>query len=480
VTDPTGPEQITEPLTEPLSFYGGTFGAFLPFVLFLFGVIYLGLSGAPAETGLWPILLGALTLGLLLSRDRHAYSEGLIVGMSRPVVMTMVMAWLLAGVLGTLLGESGLVQGLVWLAASLGLSDGGYVVASFLIAAVVSTATGTSLGTILVCVPLLYPGGGTLGADPAVLMGAIIGGATFGDNVSPVSDTTIASAATQGADMGGVVRSRMKYALPAALVAIVIFWILGAGGERAQNVALDGEGGAAGLVMLAIPLLVIVLLIRRRHLVEGLMMGILAGVILGLLTGQFTWTELFFVDRDAFSAGGLLLDGMQRGVGVSLFTILLMGLVSGLEGAGIMRRVVGAATRGARTAKQAEWRIFGTISAAVILTTHAAVAILAVGKLTKEAGEAFGISAYRRANILDVTVCTYPFLFPFFIPTILAASTTAGYEAFGMPRLSAWTIGFHNAHSWALLVVVLLAIGTGWGRTSSKKNLSPGDFGDDR
>ena len=132
-----------------------------------------------------------------------------------------------------------------------------------------------------------------------------------------------------------------------------------------------------------------------------------------------------------------------------------------------MRRLVGAATQGAKTAGQAEWRIFATISAAVILTTHAAVAILAVGKFTKEAGEAFGISAFRRANILDVTVCTYPFLLPFFIPTILAASTTAGYEAFGMPRLSAWTIGLHNAHSWALLVIVLVAIGTGWGRAKT-------------
>ena len=71
------------------------------------------------------------------------------------------------------------------------VSGGGYVVAAFLITCLVATATGTSLGTILVCVPMLYPGGPGMGADPAWLMGAIIGGATFGDNVSPVSDTTI-------------------------------------------------------------------------------------------------------------------------------------------------------------------------------------------------------------------------------------------------------------------------------------------------
>jgi Na+/H+ antiporter NhaC len=452
---------------EPLSFRGGVVGAFLPFAFFLIGVVSLGLSGAPAETGFWPVLLAALMMGLLLAHDRDAYSETIVKGMSRPLVMIMVMAWMLAGVLGTLLAESGLVQALVWLASSAGVSGGGYVAGSFLIAAIVATATGTSLGTILVCAPMLYPGGGALGADPVMLMGAIVGGATFGDNVSPVSDTTIASASTQGADMGGVVRSRMKYAFPAAAAALLVFGLFGGGGAPPSGVEAREAVGPGGLLMLSIPALVIYLLIRRRHLIEGLMMGILAAAILGLLSGQLSWSQIFYVDKEAFSAGGLILTGMQRGVGVSIFTILLMGLVAGLEEAGLMKRLVEGATRGARTATQAEWRIFGTISAAVILTTHSAVALLAVGELTRDAGKKFGLSAYRRANILDITVCTYPFLLPFFIPTILAASTTAGYEAFGMPRLSAWTIGLHNAHSWALLAVVLLAISTGWGRGKS-------------
>jgi Na+/H+ antiporter NhaC len=457
---------------DPLVFRGGLWGAFLPFAFFLIGVVSLGLSGAPAETGFWPVLLAALMMGLLLSRDRQIYSETIISGMSRPLVMIMVMAWMLAGVLGTLLAESGLVQALVWAASSAGVSGGGYVVGSFLIASIVSTATGTSLGTILVCVPMLYPGGGALGADPVMLMGGIIGGATFGDNVSPVSDTTIASANTQGADMGGVVRSRMRYALPAAFLALLVYGFLGGGGAPAAGTALTADVGPGGLIMLAIPALVIVLLIRRRHLIEGLMMGILAAAVLGMATGQLAWSQIFYVDREAFSAGGLILDGMQRGVGVSVFTILLMGLVAGLEEAGIMKRLVDAATRGAKSAAQAEWRIFGTISAAVLLTTHSAVAILAVGELTRDAGESFGLSANRRANLLDVTVCTYPFLLPFFIPTILAASTTVGYEAFDMPRLSAWSIGLHNAHSWALLVVILLAIGTGWGRGPTESRTS--------
>ena len=85
----------------------------------------------------------------------------------------------------------------------------------------------------------------------------------------------------------------------------------------------------------------------------------------------------------------------------------------------------------------------------------------------EEGGEGAGIDGYRRSNILDVTVCTYPFLFPVFIPVILAASMTAGVD--GMPRVSPWEVGLHNVHSWALLVVIVLAITTGWGRTAEER-----------
>ena len=103
----------------------------------------------------------------------------------------------------------------------------------------------------------------------------------------------------------------------------------------------------------------------------------------------------------------------------------------------------------------------------MLLLTHSAVAILTVGKFTKEIGEAFGIDRYRRANLLDITVCTYPFLLPFFIPTFLMASTTAAGAEFGLPRVSAFEVGMYNFHSWALLAVVVLAIVTGWGRSAA-------------
>lgn len=393
---------------ERLTFYGGTFGAMAPFVLFLAGVAMLGLAGVPDERGFWPVLLAAFGLGLVLARDRALYAEIYLRGMSQPIVMTMVMAWILAGVLGTLIGASGLVPALTSLVARAGIEGGGFVVAAFLICSVVSTATGTSLGTVLVVAPLLYPVGGALGAAPAALIGAILGGATFGDNVSPVSDTTIASATTQGASMGEVVRTRLTIALPAATLAIFAYLLFG--GASTGEPTAGGELAGADLrplAMLLAPAVSIVLMLRGRHLVEGLLFGCLAAGSIALVAGWIRPSQLLFLDREQFLARGLVLEGMQRAVGVSVFTLLLMGLVAPLEALNIPGRWIASPNAGSSSPRKAELRIFGAVSAAVLLTTHSVVAILATGKLAREVGERNGISRARRANLLDVTVCTY-------------------------------------------------------------------------
>jgi Na+/H+ antiporter NhaC len=438
-----------------------------PLAVFLAGVAWLGFSGAPDERGFWPVLLAALLVGLTLARSKHRYAEAAVRGMSQPIVMVMVMAWLLAGVLGSLMNATGFVQALVLLSQRLGLHGAGFVVAAFTVCCVVSTATGTSLGTILICGPLLYPAGGVLHSDPAVLIGAIIGGATFGDNISPVSDTTIASATTQEADIGGVVKSRLAYALPAALLALVGY--LAFGGVGAQPGAGVNQGPAVdaslvALTMTLAPALVIGLLMARRHLLEGLLYGILFACVIGLGTGLLTPGQLLYIDTENFIARGLVLDGMERGIGVSIFTILLMGVVGGVEASGALDLVIRFMARAVATRRGAEFSVFAAVSMAVILTTHSVVAILTVGKLARDTGRRFGLGSYRVANILDITVCIYPFLLPFFIPTILAASTTSAGEAFGMPRVSAFSVGMYNFHSWALLVVLLVALITGYGR----------------
>ncbi len=441
-------------------------GALAPFALFLTGVAWLGLSGAPDERGFWPVLTAALALAMLLAVDRSKWADTVVRGMSQPIVLLMILAWLLAGVLASLINASGFVDALVWAAQMGGVRGGGFAIAAFLICGLVSTATGTSLGTMILCAPLLYPAAAGLGTDPVILMGAVIGGATFGDNISPVSDTTIASASTQGADIGGVVRSRLKYAIPAAFLAMVAYGMLGT--ASAPSI---GETASAGnlraLVMALAPVVVIVLLIAKRPLLEGLFSGILIAAGVGLALGLISFDQLIFIDVERFSARGLIIDGMERGIGISIFTILLSGLVAGIEASGILGRVVDGSSSRIRSARGAESWMFSIASIAVLLTTHSVVALLTVGGYAKRIGERFGINRYRRANILDLTVCIYPFIVPYCIPTVLASSTTSSGLAAGLPHLAPFQIGLVNFHSWALLLVTVVAIVTGYGRSTA-------------
>ncbi len=512
-------EQPSTPAA-PLRFRLGLAGACVPVLVFAAGAAWLGFSGAPDERGLWPVLVAALGTGLVFARSAAEYSAAVIRGMSRRIVMLMVMAWLLAGIFSVVLREAGLVDALVWGGAELGLRGGGFVLLAFLIAALFSTATGTSLGTILICAPLLYPAAGALEASPVALIGGILAGATFGDNVSPVSDTTIASASSQQAPMGGVVRSRLRYALPAAAAAALALLLFGgadgngpsAAGQLAPaaNPATPGAnpaaagaqtapiaGDPAAFPVLLAPLAAFLMLFRGKGLVESLFAGAAAAVVVALATGLVSATDLIHIDAASFRAQGLILDGMEGAVGIVVFTILLMGVVGPAQEAGILDRLAGGAADGraqgrtptpgrppspdippgpdgpgdprplprpARTARTAELRIFGVTSAAVVLTTHSVMAILAVGDLVRRTGRAAGVGRFRRANLLDMTVCTYPFLLPFFIPTILASAATAAGEPYGVPRASALDAGLANAYSWALLGVLLIAVLTGFGR----------------
>ena len=438
----------------PLAFHGGTVGALAPFVLFLAGVAALALAGAPDEKGFWPVLLAALTLGLLLARDRTRYAEAMLDGMSQRMVMVMVSAWLLAGVMGAVLGAAGFVDALAWGARRLTLTGGAYAAAAFVTCVVVSMATGTSFGTILLCGPLLYPAGGAAGAHPGALMGAILAGATVGDSLSPVSDTTIASAGTQGVDIGGTVRNRLRYAAPAALLALAAAMWLGGGGPRtAEALPLPAARPTAFLLLLA-PSLTIGLLLARRHMMEALLLGNLAAVLLAVATGLVTPGALLHVAPGSLGATGIVLEGMQRAVGVTVFTLLLVALVGTLQATDLLERLVTWAEGRARTPRAASAWIVAVVSGAVLLTTHSVVAILATGEFARRTGARCGVAGYQRANLLDLTACTWPFVLPYFLPTILAAGATQGGAAHGMPVLSAWEVGRHNGYAWALAAVL--------------------------
>jgi Na+/H+ antiporter NhaC len=448
-----------------VTFYGGPLVALIPFLLFVSGVIWIALSGAPDEKGFWPVLILALAIGLLLAKDKEEYSQAVLDGMSERIVMIMITAWILASIIGVLMTVTGFVEALAWLASLFHLNGMGFSIAAFIMCCIVSLSTGSSFATILICGPLLYPAGGGLGAHLPTLAGAILAGATFGDFFAPISDTTIASALSQGARIGPTVKSRVKYIIPAAIIAMVAISLSQSLQYSDIGIGIyDMEGSPDGLPMLLVPALIIYLFLKGKHLFHGLMIGLFFGTVLGLALGLLPLDQLISLDLENLVAQSFVIKGINRSIGLSIFTILLMGLVGILKGSNLMNSLINFAQRRGGKMWQSEGWITGVVGISVLLTTHSIVAILMVAEFARKTGSVWDISAVRRSNLLSVVVCIFPFLLPYFIPVILMSSMTNSGNDLGVPSVSPLEVGLHNFLSWILILVAIAMVFLGYGR----------------
>ena len=181
-----------------VEFHGTNLFALVPLLLF---VVFCILFFVVFKTfDMMHLCMGgyvALIIGSLLSKNWGKYWDAVATGMSSKIMNELALILLIVGMFGKLMTRGGVAQGFVWLGDKIGLSGGGFVAFTFIATCVIATATGTSIGTMFTAFPILYPSGLLLGADPVFLAGAILSGAIFGDNVGPISDTTIASASTQ-------------------------------------------------------------------------------------------------------------------------------------------------------------------------------------------------------------------------------------------------------------------------------------------
>ncbi len=230
----------------------------------------------------------ALLTGVVFAKDEKAYGEALVYGLSKPMFAVIVLAVILAAVSGRLISASGAVQTIAAYVVAAGFTGKLFVAAAFLITCLLAFATGTSVGTYFVVIPILFPVGVMAGAAPEYMIGAIVSGAAFGDNLGPISDTTIASSATQHADLGTVVKTRMRYSLPAAAGALILFLLFSGtteGGSAAGTA--DDPANPLSLIMLVVPVVIIVLCMLRKHLITALSWGILSGIAAGLISGIY-------------------------------------------------------------------------------------------------------------------------------------------------------------------------------------------------
>ncbi len=285
----TGNTTITK-----LDFRLCAFGAAIPLLFFVVWAITTSVLKLSSETGL---VLGAIlgiTLGLFFSKSKWAdYAQGLFEGLAQPIGVIAMVAWFYAGMFAQVLQVGGLVEGLVWIGTVTGFTGGLFVGLTFILAAIFSTAVGTGYGTTVAFCTLMFSAGVATGADPTILFAAILAGAVFGDNLAPVSDTTIVSATTQNADVPGVVRSRFKYAVSAAIPTLILFTIFGGGGSVENQNSLEATTSPSGLLMLIPFIIVLFLAISGHHIITSLTWGIVVSVLMLILFPIGEWTDSF-------------------------------------------------------------------------------------------------------------------------------------------------------------------------------------------
>ncbi|PSP50625.1 sodium:proton antiporter [Halobacteriales archaeon QH_7_69_31] len=437
-----------------VEFRGGKWMSAVPIVFFIvWAIVQSALFRVGDTTGLAAGMLIGLIIGMLFVRGDWAdYANTIFEGMSQPVAVTAVVAWLWAGMFAATIQAGGFVEGLVWLADAVGVEGALFVGITFLLAGLLATGIGTGYGTTVAFVTLFFPAGGLLGANPTLLFGAILSGAVFGDNLAPVSDTTIISAVTQDADIGGVVASRFKYALIAAVPAFVLF--VAAGSAMAGiDVAGDAREIFVGLAAVS------------KMLVFRIPTDAPVGDV-SFLPVVETATEASEV-----GVGGSIYSGAAGFFAISILILLIIGgvwiMVRGGAFDALLEWVLESI---ATTVRRTELSMVGSvalINAAITINTAAEIAI---APYVARLGERFNVNAYRRANILDANTAALGYIFPW------SGGVLVGFEAIRtqvLPEYEWFTAAMvvnpadvfpYVFHGWLLVAVFVIAAWTGFGR----------------
>ena len=414
--------------------------ALLPFLVFV--AFYLGLSLQAGDFYKVPMPIAfvvASAAALFLGRPKSLEEkiDAYAGAMGEPNIMIMCMVFILAGSFATIAKGSGAVDAAVAVAKA--LVPARFMLAGmFLVSALVSLAIGTSCGTIAALVPIAAGLVAPLGANPAVMVGAVVGGAMFGDNLSLISDTTIAATRTQGIEMRAKFLANVRIALPAALAALALYAALGRG---TAELARDAVGWRECVLVLPYAL-VLALALAGMNVMALLFGGTLLSAALGIAFGKIGfWDALDLVGKGTL--------GMSETLIVALLAGGLLGMIRRNGGIDWLMEKIGSAVRGARGC---ELGVLALVFAVNLFTANNTVAIIVAGPVAKTLSERFGARPERVASVLDTGSCILQGVIPYGAQLLMAVSLSkaAGVEVAPIPLVG-------SLYYQALLLVAVLA-----------------------
>jgi len=391
--------------------------ALLPIAVFL--VLYLGMGlvfeyAMGIEMGFYNIPIVVVFLVALLvaclQNKSLSFDEKLVImgqGVGDKNIMTMILIFLVAGVFVGVTGRDS-AEAVAYFLLSI-TPAWAAVAVLFVAACFVSTAMGTSVGTITLIVPIAVAVHKVSGFSLPLCIGSVMGGAMFGDNLSFISDTTIAACNTQGCEMRDKFRANFKIALPAAVATLAIILVMSSSAGVGQL-----EIPEYNLLLLIPYVLVLIGGIVGVNVFVVLLVGIVAGVIITLATGTVTFMAM--------------LGSMGSGASGMFETIMVTILVSAM--CGLMREHGGFAALLAFIHKWFKGRVGGRLGVGLLVgamdiaTANNTVAIVMAGPIAKQISEEYGISPKESASLLDTFSCIFQGIIPYGAQMLIAVSTS--------------------------------------------------------
>lgn len=382
-------------------------------------------------------IIPALILAIWLHRAPLAQSiEVMVKGAGNSNIITMCIIYLLAGAFATVAQATGGVDAMV--NAGLSLVPAAWLLPGlFVISALVATAMGTSMGTIGALAPIAAGLAKQGGMDPALVAGVLLSGAMFGDNLSIISDTTIAATRTQGAEMKDKFRENLKIALPAAALTLLIFTLLG----HAESQIEVKDFSWTGVLPYAA---ILILAVAGLNVFVVLLLGILLAALQGVVFADYPLANL---GKDIFKGFG----SMQEIFLLSMFVGALGEFVKQQGGlswiAGHIAKLASKIALAGNKAQQLA--IAALVFISNLCIANNTVAIVIAADVSKDLAEHHDISPKRAASLLDIFSCISQGLVPYGAQALLLGAS------FG---LSPWDVVTHSYYCLILALVAIAAI----------------------
>ncbi|WP_304129023.1 Na+/H+ antiporter NhaC family protein [Mogibacterium diversum] len=321
-------------------------------------------------------------------------------------IMTMLMIFLLAGAFSSVAGAMGGVSS----TANLGLAiiPPRFIVPGiFIIAAFLSTATGTSMGTVGAIVPIAYNMAKTADLNMSFVVAAVLTGAMFGDNLSMISDTTIAATRTQGVDLKDKFKTNAWISIPSALITLSLMVIFSKGGTVTGNLDYN-------LIKVVPYVLVLGLALLGLNVFAVLIIGIISASAVGVGTGAIGLMEV----------AAKIWTGYQGMIEVFILSMFVGGLAELTKHYGGLKWIIDKTSKLLKGPKSASVGIAALAALTDAATANNTVAIIVTGEIAKEISEKYKIDPRRTASFLDIFSCIMQGFIPYGAQFLLIASLT--------------------------------------------------------